>query len=232
TKAEIVEQVNPGITVDLKKSSGDTQRITVDKVLVAVGRTPNTEELGIENIGIQTENGFIPVGDYYQTKVPSIFAIGDVINSPLLAHVASKEGEICVEFIAGKEPEKRIDPCIIPAAVYCEPEIASFGFTEDAAKSKGIDYKTSNFPFRANGRAVASEESEGFIKVLYSPESREILGAHIIGPCATEMIHEILLAKKCELLPEDIAALIHAHPTLSESVMESMRMAEGWAIHI
>ena len=183
-------------------------------------------------MAIKTERGFIDVGDYYQTSVPSIFAIGDVINSPLLAHVASKEGEIAVEFMAGHNPEKVIDPMTIPGATYCEPQVASFGLTEKNATEKGIDFGKYVFPYRGAGKSVAIDESEGLVKILFNPETKEILGAHIVGKDATELIHEILLAKKAELLPADIAKTIHAHPTLSEAVMEAARGIEGWAIHV
>jgi dihydrolipoamide dehydrogenase len=155
-----------------------------------------------------------------------------VVATPQLAHVASKEGEIVVEHIAGKNPPARIDPLLIPSAVYCEPQVASFGYREWQAQEQGVTYKKASFPYRGAGKSVAIDRSEGMVKVLYDPESSEILGAHVAGSEATELIHEILLAKSAELLPEDIAGLIHAHPTLSEAVMEAMRAAEGWAIHI
>ncbi|MBN2600996.1 MAG: dihydrolipoyl dehydrogenase [Candidatus Marinimicrobia bacterium] len=231
TLAERYEKTGDGYRVFLKEGETDSE-IIVDKILVAVGRTPNSENLGLEEFAIKTERGFIEVGDYYQTSVPSIFAIGDVINSPLLAHVASKEGEIAIEFMAGHSPEKVIDPMTIPGATYCEPQVASFGLTEKKAAEKGIKFGKYVFPYRGAGKSVAIDESEGLVKILFNPETKEILGAHIAGKDATELIHEILLAKKAELLPEDIATTIHAHPTLSEAVMEATRGIEGWAIHV
>ena len=231
TMAERYENTGDGYRVFLKEGKTESN-LTVKKILVAVGRTPNSEELGLEELGIKTDRGFIEVGDYYQTSIPSIFAIGDVINSPLLAHVASKEGEIAVEFMAGHQPEKKIDPMTIPGATYCEPQVASFGLTEKKATDQGITFGKYVFPYRGAGKSVAIDESEGLVKILFNPETKEILGAHIVGKDATELIHEILLAKKAELLPEDIATTIHAHPTLAEAVMEAARGIEGWAIHV
>jgi len=222
------------IEVTLKDSSGKESTVETDMVLVGVGRQPNTENIGLEKVGIETDRGFIPVGDYCQTSVPSIFAIGDIVaGSPLLAHVASKEGELAVEFMAGHKPlPAKIDNNTVPSAVYCEPQIGSFGYTEERAKEEGITYEKATFPYRGAGKSVAVEKSEGMVKILFDPKTKEILGAHVAGADATELIHELLLAKTAELLPEDIATMIHAHPTLSEAVMEAARAAEGWAIHM
>jgi dihydrolipoamide dehydrogenase len=231
TKAVNAEVRDDQVSVSLEDSSGKQSTIDVDKVLIAVGRTPNSTGIGLESVGIETEKGFIPVGDYYQTKVPGIYAIGDVINTPLLAHVASKEGEMAVEHIAGQNPPKSLNPLSIPSAVYCEPQVGSFGYSEWRAKQEGVSYKTASFPYRGVGKSVAVEQPDGMVKVLYDPATKEILGAHCIGADATEIIHELLLAKTAELLPEDIATMVHAHPTISEAVMESMRAVEGSAIH-
>jgi len=232
TKAAALKKKPEGIYLTIEPANGEGREIKAEKILVVVGRTPNTENTGLENVGIETEKGFIKVGDYYQTAVPSIYAVGDVVATPQLAHVASKEGEIAVERIAGKNPVKRVDVHQIPSAVYCEPQVASFGYKEYEVQQEGIPYKKAVFPYRGAGKSVAVEKSEGLVKVLYDPETHEILGAHIAGLDATELIHEILLAKSAELLPESIAGMIHAHPTLSEAVMESMRVVEGWAIHV
>jgi len=232
TKATGMKKTKNGATVSIEGKGGKKEDVETDLVLVVVGRGPNTENIGLDAVGIKTERGFIPVGDYYQTTTKGIFAVGDVTSSPLLAHVASKESEIAVEYIAGHNPAKKVDPMAIPGAVYCEPQVASFGLNEDAAKKQGVSYKKATFPYRGAGKSVAVERSEGMVKVLFDPKTHEILGAHIVGADATELIHELLLAKFSELLPEDIATMIHAHPTLSEAVMESMRAAEGWAIHI
>jgi dihydrolipoamide dehydrogenase len=232
TKALSMEVKNEQVSVVLEDEKGKQKALTVDQILVAVGRAPNSSGLGLESLNIKTEKGFIQVGDYYETNVPGIYAIGDVINTAQLAHVASKEGEIAVEHMAGLNPPKRLDPMNIPSAVYCEPQIASFGYSEWRAKMDSLEYEKASFPFRGAGKSVAVEQPEGMVKVLFDPKTKEILGAHCIGVNATELIHEILLAKTAELLPEDIATMVHAHPTLSEAVMESMRAAEGWAIHI
>jgi len=237
TKAVGMKKSKTGVELELEGSDGKSFTEEADKLLVVVGRRPNTSDLGLEEVGVELERGFVKVGDYYQTKVPSICAVGDVVASPLLAHVASKEAEIAVEHIAAEhsgshEPEPRVDPNLIPAAVYTEPQVASFGMNEAKAKDAGITYETASFPYRGAGKSVAVEHPDGFVKLVYRTETHEILGAQIIGADATELIHEILLAKKAELLPEDIATMIHAHPTLSEAIMEAHRAAEGWAIHV
>jgi dihydrolipoamide dehydrogenase len=231
-KATGLTRKKDGVGVAVEKKNGGKLELVAEKLLVVVGRAPNSENIGLDEVGISTEKGFIPVGDYYQTKAPSIYAIGDVINSPQLAHVASKEGEIAVEHIAGKDPIPHIDPHTIPSAVYCEPQVASFGLKEYEAQEAGKPFKKAVFPYRGAGKAVAVERSDGMVKILYDPETSEILGAHVVGIDATELIHELLLAKSSELLPADIAEMIHAHPTISEAVMEAARAADGWAIHI
>lgn len=231
TKAKSVDTKGKGIKLTVEDAKGGEQTLAADMMLVAVGRAPNTEGLGLEDIGVTTDRGFVVVGDYYQTSVQGVYAIGDVTNSPLLAHVASKEGEIAVERMAGHHPEPRIDPDLIPSAVYCEPEIGSFGHTEKEAKEAGLNFKTAVFPYRGAGKSVAVEKSEGIVKLVYRADTGEILGGHVAGYNATELVHELMLAKKAELLPEDIATMVHAHPTLSEAVMEGARTAEGWAIH-
>ncbi len=231
TRATALKKSDTGISLTVEGKDGATAEVAAEKLLVAVGRAPNTEGIGLETVGVSTERGFVVVGDYYRTSVENIFAIGDVVASPLLAHVASKEGEIAVEAIAGHHPEPRIDPDLIPSAVYCEPQIGSFGLTEKRAKDAGVAYRTASFPYRGAGKSVAIDQSEGMVKIILDTATSEILGAHIVGADATEIIHELLLAKKAELLPEDIATMIHAHPTLSEAVMEAARAAEGWAIH-
>jgi len=232
TKAVAMNETPQGVQLELEKGDGEKQSIEAEKLLVVVGRAPNTEGIGLENVDIKTERGFIPVSDYYRTKIPSIYAIGDVVDTPQLAHVASREGEIAVEHIAGKNPEPKIDLFAIPSAVYCEPQVASFGYKEYQLRENKIDYKKAVFPYRASGKAVAVENYEGMVKILYNPETYEILGAHIAGLNATELIHELLLAKSSELLPGDIVRMVHAHPTLSEAVMEAARMVQGEALHI
>jgi dihydrolipoamide dehydrogenase len=230
TKAVSFEKSDTGIKLTIEKDGAQTVEEAA-KLLVVVGRRPNTEDLGLEALGIELERGFVPVGDFYETSVSGLFAVGDVVATPLLAHVASKEAEIAVEHIAGEETQPRIDPTTIPSAVYTDPQVAGFGLNSETAKAAGINCETVSFPFRGVGKAVAVEKPEGLVKILFNPESKEILGAQIAGAEATELVHELLLAKVAELLPEDIATMIHAHPTLSEGVMEAARAAEGWAIH-
>jgi len=231
TKATGYTKSGKAVKVSLEGREGK-QDLEVDQILLVVGRVPNTDGIGLEKIGIKPEKGFIPVGDYYQSSAAGIYAIGDVVNSPALAHVASKEGEIAAEHLAGHQTPARLDPHAIPGAVYCEPQLASFGYTAKAAKEADLEFEKAVFPYRGVGKSVAVGKSDGILKLLVEKETREILGAHVVGAEATELIHEILLAKSAELLPEDIAMMIHAHPTLSEGVMEMARMAEGWAIHV
>lgn len=231
TKAQDIKKIENGISVKLENGN-EIKNLTVNKILIVTGRVPNTNNIGLEKIGLKTENGFIPVGDYCETSVPGIYAIGDVINTPLLAHVASKEGEIAVEHIAGLKTTKSVDLYGIPGAVYCEPQIASFGYTEREAKKMGINYKVSRFPYKGIGKAVAIGKADGFFKLITDIKTGEILGAQVIGAEATDLIHELLLSKSAELLPGDIAKMIHAHPTMSEGIMELARASENWAIHI
>lgn len=226
TKAVSYEKKDGQSVVVLQNADENQSTITVDKIVVAVGRAPNTAGLGLEDVGVTLKNGFIDVGDYYQTSVPSIFAIGDVINTPMLAHVASKEGEIVAERLAGKSGEPRVDHTCIPGAIYCEPQIGSFGYNEQTASEQNIPYKTATYHYKGIGKAVAVDQKNGFLKLLYHPETGEILGACILGAEATELIHELLLARSSELLPQDVACMIHAHPTLSEGIMELMRNVE------
>jgi dihydrolipoamide dehydrogenase len=231
TKASGFTRAGSALKLSLEGKEGGRE-LEVDQVLVVVGRAPNTEGIGLEAIGLKTERGFIPVGDYGQTAVPGVYAIGDVVATPMLAHVASKEGEIAVEHMAGRKPHSRLDLSAIPGAVYCEPQLASFGLTEKKAREAGLSFDKASLPYRAAGKSVAIGKTEGLVKILVDKETREILGAHLVGADATELVHELLLAKTAELLPEDLATMIHAHPTLAEAVMEAARLVEGWAIAI
>ena len=232
TRAVSMQKRGQVVTVTLEGAGGSSADIETEKILLAVGRRPNTEDIGLDKLGIVTDRGFIPVGDFYQTDVPGVFAVGDVIATPLLAHVASKEGEIAVEHMAGHNPAPRMDLLSIPSAVYCEPQLAGFGYTENKAREAGIECTVGTFPYRGVGKAVAADQAQGLIKIISDSDTEEIVGAHIVGAEATELIHELLLARSAELLPEDIAGLTHAHPTLSEGVMEAMRALKGRAIHI
>ncbi len=232
TKASDLKKSKAGISLQIETKSGQKSKLEAEKILVAVGRSPNSANLGLEKLGIAIEKGFVVTGDYYQTSVKSVFAIGDLIASPLLAHVASKEGEIAVEYIAGHGHEKRLDPSLIPGAVYTEPGVGSFGLTEAKALEQKLDISVYSFPYQGIGKANAIEKAVGLVKIVCDKKTHEILGGHVVGYSATEMIHEILLARKAELLPEDIASMVHAHPTISEGIMEAMRGIEGWAIHV
>lgn len=229
-KASALERGDKELTLTIEHG-GKSESIACDKLLVAVGRAPNGAGLGLEELGVTVERGFVEVGDYYRTAVDSIYAVGDVINTPLLAHWAMKEAEIAVEHMAGHEVEPRLPDELGPSAVYTVPEIGSFGPTEQRAKELGLEFEKAVFPYRGAGKSVAVEQAEGIVKLLYHAETHEILAGHVVGANATELVHELLLAKKGELLPEDIATMVHAHPTLSEAVMEAARTAEGWPIH-
>jgi dihydrolipoyl dehydrogenase len=233
TRATGMTRSSRSVAVSLATPEGDIE-VKADKALVVFGRRPNTEDLGLETVGVKAdERGFIPVGDYCQTTARGVFAIGDVTSTPLLAHVASREGEIAVEYIAGHAPTmKRVDPAEVPSAIYCEPQVAGFGLREDEAKSRGRAIKKSVFPYRGIGKAVAVGRPEGLVKLIADPDTGELLGGHVVGLNATEILHELLLAKTAELLPEDITRMIHAHPTLSEGVMEAALGLTGAPIHM
>ncbi len=233
TTAKSLEKKKGKAVVTLESKDGKQEVLEVEKVLSAVGRSPNSENLGLEKIGVKVSpKGFIEFGDYYQTAVSGVYAIGDVIDTPLLAHLASKEGEVAVEHMAGHPTIRQVDEDLVPFATYCEPQVASFGRNEEKLKKAGMKYSKASFPYQGIGKAKAVEKQDGILKMLFDPDSHEILSAHIIGSEGTELIHELLLAKKAELLPEDIATMIHAHPTISEGVMELARAAEGWVIHV
>jgi len=232
TRALSLKKTAKTVTVMAQGQDDKPQTLKAQKALCVFGRTPNTDDIGLENIGVETEKGYIPVGDFCQTRVKGVFAIGDVVATPLLAHVASKEGEIAVEYIAGKNPEPSVDLNAVPSAIYCEPQVASFGLRENQAKAQGIAYQKATFPYHGIGKAVAVDKVQGLIKILTDKGTDEILGVHMVGHEATELIHELLLAKVAELLPEDISAMIHAHPTLSELSVEGIRAITSRAIHI
>ncbi len=232
TKALGLKKTASGVELDIEKEGGKKETLKAEKLLVVVGRVPNTAGIGLENLGIETDRGFIPVKDYNETNIPGVYAIGDVVATPLLAHVASKEGEIAVEHMAGHAGRKSVDLTAVPGAVYTEPEIASFGLTKEKAILKGFDAVEAVFPYRGAGKAVATDAADGIVKIVYASDTKEILGAHLAGSRATEILHELLLAKNSELLPYDVAEMIHAHPTLSETVMEAAKIIEGGAIHI
>jgi dihydrolipoamide dehydrogenase len=229
---ESVDTSGKEIKVHMKnRKDGATETLLCDVVLSAAGVTPNTENIGLEDLGIVVDRGFIKVDDYYQTNVPGIYAIGDVLATQALAHVASAEGITCVEHIAGHHPEK-IDYNNIPGCTYCIPEIASVGYTEQGAKDAGYDILVGKFPFVASGKAKASGHAEGFVKVIFDKKYGEWLGAHMIGANVTELIAEVVVARKLETTGLEIIKSIHPHPTMSEAVMEAAAAAYGEVIHL
>ncbi len=232
TEVTEVKTTSRSCTVVVKdRKTGKTDEIKCDVVLSAAGVTPNTENIGLETLGIQTERGWIKVDEYYRTNVPGIYAIGDVIPGPALAHVASAEGITCVEAIAGLKPEP-IDYNNIPSCTYCSPEVASVGYTEQAAKEAGYEIKVGKFPFTASGKAKAAGAPEGFVKVIFDAKYGEWLGAHMIGANVTEMIAEVVAARKLETTGHEIIKSIHPHPTMSEAIMEATAAAYGEVIHL
>jgi dihydrolipoamide dehydrogenase len=232
TAVESVDISGEGCKVLVKnKATGETKIIECDVVLSAAGVTPNTENIGLEALGIKTERGFITVDEKYQTNVNGIYAIGDVLPTQALAHVASAEGITCVEGIAGLHIDK-IDYNNIPGCTYCSPEIASVGYTEKAAKEAGYELKVGKFPFTASGKAKASGAPDGFVKMIFDAKYGECLGAHMIGYNVTELIAEIVVARKLETTGHEILKAVHPHPTISEAVMEATAAAYGEVIHL
>jgi dihydrolipoamide dehydrogenase len=234
TRAKQLRRADNSVTVTLLAEDGSEELITVSKALVVFGRSPNTAGLGLAEMGVKLDaRGYVKVGYYCQTAAAGIYAIGDITSSPALAHVASAEGEMAVEHMAGHQPPRKvIDHDLVPSAIYCEPQVAGFGLREDQARRDGIEVKKSLFHYQGAGKTIAVGKPTGLVKVLCDPVSDEILGAHIVGHNATELLHELLLAKSSELLPEDIGSMIHAHPTISETLMEVMRGVNGKPIHV
>jgi dihydrolipoamide dehydrogenase len=232
TQSEVtkVDTSGTGCKVSVKTKKGE-ESIDCDVVLSAVGVVANIENIGLEDTGIATDKGKIMVNDYYETNIAGYYAIGDCVPGQALAHVASAEGITCVEKIAGHNPEP-IDYNNIPGCTYCSPEIASVGYTEKAAKEAGYELKVGKFPFSASGKASAAGHKEGFVKVIYDAKYGELLGAHMIGANVTEMIAELVTARKLETTGHEILKAIHPHPTMSEAVMEATAEAYGEVIHI
>ena len=232
TSLETVDISNGSCEATVKnRKSGKEETITCDVVLSAAGVTPNLEDLGIEDAGIEKENGLIKVDEYYRTNQAQVYAIGDIVAGPALAHVASAEGIVCVEKISGLNPEP-IDYNNIPSCTYCHPEVASVGYTEEAAKEAGFEVKVGKFPFSASGKASAAGHKEGFVKVIYDAKYGEWLGSHMIGENVTEMIAEVVAARKLETTGHEIIKSIHPHPTMSEAVMEATAAAYDEVIHL
>ncbi len=235
-------KVMTGSSVESVDTSGEKCRVTIktpkgtevvetDVVLSAVGVTPNLEGIGLEAAGVKTEKGKVVVDDYYRTSVPGVYAIGDIVHGPALAHVASQEGILCVEKIAGLEVEP-LDYGNIPACTYTNPEIASCGMTEETAKEAGYEIKVGKFPYSASGKASAAGAKDGFVKLIFDSKYGELLGAHMIGANVTEMIAEIVVARKLETTGHEIIKAVHPHPTMSEAIMEAAAAAYGEVIHL
>ena len=229
-KISNVKVAKDGVSMTVE-AGGQKNEMKFDQVLVAAGRAPNTEEVGLKEQGVQlTERGFIKINDKMETSVKGIYAIGDVAGPPMLAHKGSREGVVVAEIIAGKHTHG-INYKNIPNATYCHPEVASIGMTEQQCKDQKLDYKVGKFNFSANGRARTSGETDGFVKIIRDAKYGEILGAHIIGAHATELIHELAVARENEFTVEEVDLAIHAHPTLSEAVAEAALDSLGRMLH-
>ncbi len=235
-------KVLTGSEVESVKTEGDICKIGIktpkgvenyeaELVLLAVGIVPNTENLGLKEVGIEMDKDKIKVDEFYRTNIKGVFAIGDIVSGQALAHVASAEAICCVEKIAGLNPQP-LNYGNIPACIYTNPEVASVGYTEKAAKEAGYDIKVGNFPFTASGKAVAAGEKEGFIKLIFDAKYGELLGAHMIGANVTEMISEMVVARNLETTGHEIIKSVHPHPTMSEAIMEAAAAAYGEVIHI
>jgi len=231
TSSEVkeVKTTKKGASLRVAKD-GDETTVDAERVLLSIGRWPVTDAVGLDAIGVETEKGYIPVNEFMQTKIENVYAIGDIVASPLLAHVASAEGILAVDHIAGKEarpiPYQRTPNC-----TYCSPEVASVGLTEKAAKDQGYKTKVGQFPFTAISKAVILGDTSGFVKIVSEEQYDEVLGVHIIGPKATELIAEACLGASLETTVEELAKTVHAHPTLSEAMMEAAHSVYGEAIH-
>jgi dihydrolipoamide dehydrogenase len=220
------ESVSFSVTVEGKK-----QPMTVDRVLVATGRAPNVDDIGLKEAGVQlSDKGFVKINELLETTAKGIYAIGDVAGPPMLAHKGSREGVVLAELLAGKSSHL-VNYGNVPNATYCHPEVASIGLTEEQCKEQKLDYKIGKFPFSANGRARTSGETDGFVKIIRDAKYGEILGAHIIGAHATELIHELAVSRENEYTVEEIDLAIHAHPTLSEAIAEASLDSLGRVLH-
>ncbi|MCM3902213.1 MAG: dihydrolipoyl dehydrogenase [Pyrinomonadaceae bacterium] len=232
TKLEKLERSDKGVVVTGKTSKGEAVKLEAEMLLVAVGRMPYTEGLGLEGTEIKVEKGFIQVDEFQQTGEKGVYAIGDVVPTPLLAHLASKEGMVAAEHIAGDKDVRPINLRLVPNCTYCDPEVASVGLTEAKAREMGYEVKLGKFPFSASGKARIIGEEEGFVKIVSEAKYDEILGVHIIGPHATELIAEACVAMQLESTAEELGRTMHAHPTVSEAIMEAAEGVHGLTVHI
>jgi dihydrolipoamide dehydrogenase len=227
---EGVEPSGNGVGVRVNRD-GQTHTIEAEKVLVGIGVQGNSDNLGLEAVGVQIERSWIPIDDRMRTNVPTIHAIGDLTGPPMLAHVASAQGVIAAEVIAGQQPPA-LDYDQMPRATYCRPEVGSLGLTERQARERGFEPRTGSFPFRPNGRALAMAEPDGFVKVVADAKTGEILGIHMLGAGVSELLGEASLARTLEATPAEVGFAVHPHPTLSEVLKEAALAVRGEAIHI
>ncbi len=227
---ESVDTSGSGCKVKVKTKKGE-ETIECDVVLSAVGIEANIQNIGLEEVGIATDKGKILTGEYYETNIPGYYAIGDVVPGPALAHVASAEGIICIEKIAGQNPEP-LDYKNIPGCTYCSPEVASVGLTEKQAKEAGYELKVGKFPFSASGKASAAGAKDGFVKLIFDAKYGELLGGHLIGANVTEMVAELVAVRKLETTGHELIKTVHPHPTMSEAIMEAAAAAYGEVIHL
>jgi dihydrolipoamide dehydrogenase len=230
SSVESVDTSGNGCKVKVKTATG-TETLECDIVLSAVGYSPNLENIGLEEVGVKVDKNRVMVDEFYRTNVEGVYAIGDIVSGPALAHVASAEGIICVEKITGHHPEP-LNYNNIPGCTYCQPEIASVGYTEKQAKDAGYEIKVGKFPFTASGKAKAAGASDGFVKVIFDAKYGEWLGAHMIGSNVTEMIAEVVVARKLETTGHEIIKSVHPHPTMSEAIMEAAAAAYNEVIHL
>jgi dihydrolipoamide dehydrogenase len=226
-----VEQAGDGLRMRLQREGRDPEELHSQRLLVAVGRAPVTEKLGLSELGIGLDRGYVEINEFMQTSVPHIYAIGDIVDTPWLAHVASAEGILAVEHMAGA-PARPLNYDLVPGVTYCNPEVASVGLTEAQARDRGYDVACGKFPFTALAKAAIEGQTDGFVKVVRETRFDELLGVHIIGPHATDLIAEACVALQIESTTEELFRTIHAHPTLSEAVAEAAHAAVGHAIHI
>jgi dihydrolipoamide dehydrogenase len=231
TRLERITKGDSGMEL-LARSAGDkTETFRAEKVLMAVGRKPVSEKIGLDALGIATEKGYVKTDEFMRTNVPGIYAIGDLVPTQALAHLASAEGVVAVEHMAGKQT-RPINYDQVPGCTYCSPEVGSIGLTEAKARERGYDVTVGKFPFSAIGKARILNQAAGFVKIVAEKKYDEVLGVHIVGPAATELIAEAGAALKLEATSEELVRTIHAHPTLSEAIHEAAEAVEGHAIHI
>jgi len=231
TRVQGIEVIDAGVRVTVLGEDDEEKVLEAERALIAIGVQPNTKDIGLETVGVKTERGSIVVDEAMRTSVSGVYAIGDVTGKMALAHVASTQGIIAVETIAGEDP-RPLDYDAVPRCTYCHPQVASFGLSETQATEEGYDIKVGTFPFRPNGKALALGEREGFVKIIADETTGEILGAHMVGPEVTELLPELVAARTWELTPEEIARTVHAHPTLSEALMEAAHGVFGEPLHM